>query len=372
MMSVRTVFLKLHLWIGLASALLVLVLAATGTILVFDNDIDRVLNPQLLTVSTRGPNLPLATLIQRVRAQLGNRPLINVGMYARQDLAWSTVVGGKQVSWAWFDPHTGQVTGTRPRDKHFIFYVHQLHVNLLAGKGGQWFVGYGTACLMFLMISGLVLWWRRKLLAMRIEGSWKRINFDLHHISGIYSMVFLLVVVGTGLLMSFPSLWGAVEVFTGDTARIVPDERPESVPQKGVPAISPDQALAIAQKQLPGAQPTFMMIPIGPKAVYNISFKYPEDQTPGGRSQVQIEKYTGEVLWVDNARKASTGLHFANNLRPLHTGDIYGIPSRLVYALASFSVVVQAVTGVIIWLVRTFKKKTASAAAAADPVETAA
>ena len=108
-----------------------------------------------------------------------------------------------------------------------MFYVHQFHTNLLLGKNGQLWVGYGNACLMFLMGYGVILWWKRKMLTLETSASWRRINFDFHHVSGIYSLVFLFVIVGTGLLMSFPNqMWPVVELFTGDTAKEEPEENP--------------------------------------------------------------------------------------------------------------------------------------------------
>jgi uncharacterized iron-regulated membrane protein len=52
-MSIRNIILKLHLWVGMAAALLILLLAASGTLLVYENEIDRLLNP-----SSRSPRNP--------------------------------------------------------------------------------------------------------------------------------------------------------------------------------------------------------------------------------------------------------------------------------------------------------------------------
>jgi uncharacterized iron-regulated membrane protein len=357
-MSIRNIILKLHLWVGMAAALLILLLAASGTLLVYENEIDRLLNPKLLTVTPQPGHMPLQELVTRVRQSFGNQPVVNLGINPRPDLAWQVILGGKAIVFAYVNPHTGQVMGTRKRDASLMFKIHQFHTNLLVGKNGEKLVGYGTLCLAFLILTGLVLWWKRKMLTIQTAGSWRRINFDLHHISGIYSSLFLAVVVFTGLLISFPSaLNPAVELFAGSTEREIPEEKPESQPQKGVPTINPDQALSIARGQLPGASPTFMGLPLGPKGVYGISFKFPEDRTPGGRSQVVLDRYTGGVLWRESSREQPRGVKFANMVRPLHTGDILGGPSRIVYAIASFSVVVQAITGVLIWVLRWRRKK---------------
>jgi uncharacterized iron-regulated membrane protein len=364
----RTAFLKLHLWVGLAAAVLVVLLAATGILLVFEGEIDRALNPKLLTVAPQPQNLPLTELLTKVRQEFKGKVATVIVTQARPDLAWQVGFGPKSVTLAYINPHTGEITGTRARDAYFMVKVHQLHTSLLAGRKGQLLLAAGNACLMFLMITGLILWWKRKMLTIETDGSWRRINFDLHHVSGIYSIAFLFVIVGTGLLMSFHNqLIPVVEVFIGSTAKEKPARQPESTlpEQKDAPGITPDQALQIAQSQLPGASPTFLGLPLGPKAVYDFAFKFPEDGTPGGRSRVVLDQYSGEILWLDNARKVTLGVTFSNNLRPLHTGDLYGWPSRILYALAAFSVVIQAITGIVIWALR-FRKKTAESAQASE------
>jgi len=354
-MAIRNAFLKLHLWMGLGAAVLVFLLALSGTILVFDNEIDRFLNPKLLTVAPQSTNVPITDMIRSVQQAYPGHSVVNIGINARPDLAWQFILGGRGIVFAYVNPHTGAVTGSRARDKNFIYYVHQLHTHLLLGKTGEVIVAYGTLCLLFLMFSGLYLWWQRKLLTIKTAGSWRRINFDLHNLSGFYSLAFLFVVVFTGLMMSFPKpLYPVVYTIAGASPD-EPDEEelpPVPPPQKGARPITPDQAVAIGRTLLPGAQPTFLQIPRGPRANYDLGFKFPEDETPGGRSKVVIDKFSGLPIEVLNSRTASKATRIGNLVRPLHTGDIYGWPSRIVFALASFSVVVQAITGVLIWLLR--------------------
>jgi uncharacterized iron-regulated membrane protein len=359
LMSVRQVFLKLHLWMGLGAGLLVFVLALTGTLLVFDNEIDRLLNPRLLTVAPQANNLPLADLAKRTEQAYPGHRTIAISMNPRPAAAWQVILGGRSLIFAYINPHTGEVLGSRQRDKYFMYYVHQLHTHLLLGRKGDPFVAYGTLCLMFLLLSGLYLWWQRKLLTMQTAGSFRRINFDLHNISGFYSLLFLLVVVFTGLMMSFPTLYPVVHKIAG-ASEDEPDEvdlPPVPAPQKGAKPITPDQALAIGKNLLPGAAPMFVNFPAGPRGSYQISFKYPEDQTPGGRSHVVLDRFYGMPTELVNSRTASKATRIDNLVRPLHTGDIFGWPSRIVFALASFSVVVQAITGVLIWWLRFRKKK---------------
>ena len=60
----------------------------------------------------------------------------------------------------------------------------------------------------------------------RTSASWRRIDFDLHSVLGIYSLVFLFVVVN-GPVMSFPNrMYSVVKLLTSDTTKEGPRRNP--------------------------------------------------------------------------------------------------------------------------------------------------
>ena len=76
---------------------------------------------------------------------------------------------------------------------------------------GRPIVGVGTLIFLVLLISGLVMWWPRKWSNSRYkkrfrikwDGSFKRINYDLHNVLGFYTLVLALGLGITGLVWSF-------------------------------------------------------------------------------------------------------------------------------------------------------------------------
>ena len=80
-----------------------------------------------------------------------------------------------------------------------------------------------------------------------------------------------------------------------------------------------------------------------------VQLKYPEDHTPAGRSRVFLDKYRGTVLLAMSTRTAAAGQHMVDIKRPLHTGDIYGVPTQILWMLGAFILATQAVTGVLMW-----------------------
>src|SRR5262249_56219913 len=77
--------------------------------------------------------------------------------------------------------------------------------------------------------------------------------------------------------------------------------------------------------------------------------KVAEDRTPGGRSQVALDVYTGSPIAVLSTRATHPATKLRSLIRPVHTGDIWGWPSRLLWFCASLAVSVLTVTGVLIW-----------------------
>jgi uncharacterized iron-regulated membrane protein len=77
--------------------------------------------------------------------------------------------------------------------------------------------------------------------------------------------------------------------------------------------------------------------------------RFPEDRTPGGRSRVFVNRYTGDVLAAASTRTAPLGTRIDNLKRSLHTGDVFGKPSEAIWLLASLVMATQVLTGVLMW-----------------------
>lgn len=70
-------------------------------------------------------------------------------------------------------------------------------------------VGTATLMFVFVLISGIVIWWPRTKKALKnslkiVSGKgWRRFCYDLHVAGGMYTLVLLLVMALTGLSWSF-------------------------------------------------------------------------------------------------------------------------------------------------------------------------
>ncbi len=115
-----------------------------------------------------------------------------------------------------------------PRD--WIFNTRMLHQCLLLRYDvGHYIVGGATLIIFVMIITGIVLWWPKNKAALKqrlwfkwkSSTKWKRKNYDLHNIGGIYTFLFVLLFAVTGLVWTF-DWWtnGIYRLLGNDPAKV--------------------------------------------------------------------------------------------------------------------------------------------------------
>ena len=352
-MTVYRTFLLVHRWLALVVAVFLAVIAVSGGLLVLEGPISRARQPH---VTPAGSALPLDTLVQRAYAKVGGGRVTMMLLGDSPDLAWGVSVAlptmgsdGPEAASVTVNPYTGAVLPDPPGPDPLVAFmrkVHMLHTQLLAGQTGSAIVTVVTLVALFLVLSGIVVWWREKLWRVSTSASWKRINFDLHHSLGVFSAVVLLVITSTGLWVRFGKVDDWMRKLNRSPTPRIPTQPPA---EPGTPLLSLDSIASVARAAVPGAAIMNIQLPPSSKAPGMVQLKYPEDHTPAGRSRVFIDKYRGTVLLAMSTRTAEAGQHMIDIKRALHTGDIYGLPTQVLWMLGAFLLATQAVTGVLMW-----------------------
>jgi uncharacterized iron-regulated membrane protein len=338
----RKVLFQLHLIGAAAAGVFIVILGLTGSVMAFEEELDHLTHPRLFHVSPQGPPLTLADLTARVTEAFPGKPVVTYGLGVSPDLPWSVNVGGTIV---FVNEYTGEILGTRTGPT-WLGQIHQLHLRLLAGDTGKTIVSWADVVMLFLSLSGIYLWWPIKRIKINAAASGRRFWFDVHNAVGVCAFLFVFLLAGTGAVIGFDG-WTTPLLYrvTG------------SQPVRGLPAVAavpgariltPDEALAIARRALPLAVPVGINVP-GPKTPYRVAFRYPEDRTPGGRSRIYVSQYDGAVLQTESSRTTAAGTRLVILNRAIHTGDLFGLPTKVVMSLASLAVVVQAITGLMMW-----------------------
>lgn len=352
----RNLIFKVHLWTGLTVGLLLVVAGTTGSILVFDEEIDAVLNPDLLRVAPGEDEAPFQQVVASVTAAFPEHPVSYIRLPRSPGETYEVTTVGADPLEIFVDPYRGTILGVRGKTEGLINVLFDLHVHFLSGETGERVMGVVGVLTLLLVATGIAVWWpgaRRwwDALAVRWGANWKRVNFDLHRAGGIWSAVFLAVTAFTGAGLIFH------DAFLAAANRVTGSEEtppaPVVVPRPDQPWLPLDSLLQRADAALPGGTTTYVAFPAVPQAPLSVRKYFAAALHPNGRSFVYLDPWTGEPLAVERALEVPAGMKALNVLYPLHIGSFGGIAVRVLYAALGFSPLILFVSGCLMWWNRT-------------------
>jgi uncharacterized iron-regulated membrane protein len=365
-----------HLWLGLILGLYAVLVGVTGSILVFQREIDRALNPRLHYVQPAGERIPLERALESVRRA---HPKLEVtGVWVSPERAapyefragtvtytdWSVDrTGLKQV---YVHPYTGEVLGVRPRFGAIFNFLFYLHRDLLLGINGAMLLRWAAIPFAVLLLSGLWLWWpamrnfwnqARLRLTIQRRASYRRLIHDLHNVAGIYPLLILLLPVLTA------AIWGFWEPVEGFVYRLTESKKQQAVVPEARPVAGPslplDRALAIARTRHPGAEIVSLSLGRTGKPVV-VEMTIPTPQIfPPAHLRLSLDPVDGRVLHLEDERQRSQGATVMAWVLPLHIGT-WGAPFgsfadltvRALYCAAGLAPLALFATGVLKWIAK--------------------
>lgn len=365
----RNVMVLLHRWVALILGAFIIIISVTGSLIVIAGPVDRALNAEAdnAAIPAAGrARLPLDSLMASARSR-GEVGSLRLPEGQGREVIASMTNGGE----VFVNQYTGQVLDdriVRQRNAGFIrafFRVNgAIHTSLLGKAIGTQAVVWSTIASVFLILGGIYLWWRDKVWRVQLAASWKRINFDLHHLLGIATFVVLFLMTATGVMMHYPIAGRAIGKLDRFSAA-VPEPTPQSEAASGTPTVSLEAAARAGLAALPGSALRRIAIPADTKRPISIQLSYPESS--GAQGRVWIDRWTGAVLFVQDSRTAGLGTRINRLTGPLHTGGIFGLPTQVIWFLGCWVLVAQAVTGFLMW----WHARPARTAEAARPRKTA-
>jgi uncharacterized iron-regulated membrane protein len=356
-MPLRSVILKIHLFLGLFGALFLVILGLTGGIMAFEGDIPHWLHPDLWYVNPSGPPMPENDLISMVQHQYPRARVVIVQLFRAANLVQiMQLTDGTSV---YVNPYDGSVLGIRTAPDNAdvaLGYIHQLHLRLVPdprswptlASAGKTIVSVAGLLLLILVPTGTFLWWRRKNTSIQWKASWFKIAFDAHQAMGIYAAIFLLIAAFTGIMIGFE--FGEKTYYA--ITRSAPPARPQaftSVPVQGALPVTTEQAMDIARNAIPNASIAMVVRPLRTAGAYTVFLRVPEETSEAVHSTVTIDQFTGKVLNVRNFLTDSAGYRLIRFNRSIHTGDIFGLPTHILTSLSSLLLVAMVITGLITW-----------------------
>jgi len=266
------------------------------------------------------------------------------------------------------NPYTGEVTGdAKTPSSKFFSTIMGLHRWLLLDTNiGRPITGISTLIFIVLEITGLVLWLPGKIKSwskwnawkqgfkLKLSGSWKRVNYDLHNTLGFYTLLLVTIMAITGLCFSFEWFRNGFGAVFG--AKVFPKEEPmESVYTDGK-KIELDQVVLKANSVFAYDGNLRISIPRDSTASISISKTTSGFFTVAGSDRLVFDQYSGAILKTDRFSDKKIGEQVVALIYPIHVGEIFGTFTKIIYFIVCLIATSLPVTGTLIWINK-FKKK---------------
>lgn len=376
-MSIKKVIGKLHLWLGFTSGIVIFIVAVTGCILAFEQEIKSLTQPYLHSKTVEGAvPLPPSRLRAIAEKELPGKPATWV-TYAGKDKSASVMFYKPDPEYyyqVFINPYSGQVLKVWNEEGDFFHFILHGHFYLwLPEKIGQPVVASFTLVFVCMLITGLVLWWPKKKAAAKQRFSikwsarWRRVNYDLHNVLGFYMMGIGLILAITGLVWGFQWFSKSMYFVTSGGKPLAEEYIPVSdttrTPARSL-AYPVDKVWQHVARQAPANAAFFLSYPEKKADAILASVNY----RPGTYYKADLHYYDQYTLKeVPNTgpfagKYAKAG--FADKLRrmnyDIHVGAIFGLAGKVLVFFASLICASLPVTGIYIWWGRRSKKKKAA------------
>lgn len=379
---------KLHLWLGLGIGFLIFIISITGALYVFKDEIENATRKDVIYHNEQNIDqkqvLPIRTLEKAVVAQVKEKyPVhwVNIPIdkkmsylfywYEHDPKGWNYFDEFPIYKVAYVNSYSGKVLGTYDEKNGFFQIVKMIHWSfLLKQSWGTYVVGIPVLIFVFMLISGIILWWPKNKAARKQRFSfkwknvknWKRKNYDLHNVLGFYASVFALIFSITGLFYAFLFVQSSIYfIFSGgktaypDFSSIktkAPIEwRTEGTLDKisnTVKAKYPDSynfSIDLGHEHMDDHEhPNFEVY------VKHLSYSYHKS------SSLIFDENSGELLHTHDMKDKNFGEKTVGANYDIHVGSILGLPTKIIAFIVSLTCASLPVTGFMIWWGRRKKK----------------
>jgi len=399
----RHFWLLLHRYAGLLMALILVVVGLTGSVLVFVDELEAIVSPQLFPPVRSGTPLDAASLAERAEA-LAPQALADSVYFGHPGtvLVWMSPRTSPETNkpfsltfnQLFLDPITGVELGRRQTGNglpsgwgEVLPFIYRLHYNLSLDLFGMWVLGITALVWTLDCFVGFYLtlptarrkdrasklldrptqvaptkpsYWQRWKPAWWVK--WRtstyRTNFDLHRASGLWVWLALLVFAWSAVYMNLHD-----QVYAPMTRLVLdypkqPWEFPPLAPTQKVPAMAwPDlKAKLDPMMQSKAQQHGFTVVrPVSlwmdrERGLFHYTVHSNLDfQDKRGRTELVVDAATGDFKELTLPTGQHNGMTVTNWLATLHEANVFGMPYRVFVSLFGVIIVMLSVTGVYIW-----------------------
>ncbi len=397
-----------HFYVGILVAPMLLIMAITGALYLFEHEIERVWYANLMQIKPQVKPQQSAISIQQqavlITKQYPSAQIVHV-IYPRavdESFTWKISNNGVDED-VFIDAYQAKILGKVESDWRLMAVISRLHGKLLIDKiggyaVGSWLVELTVSWVMVMMVTGACLWWPRKrqsagVVYPRLQEKGRKFWRDIHAVPAFFNLFFVVFLIFSGL--PWTSFWGDRLASLGtlntnlasspgfnatptlgdsqthehhhenaDLPWAVRKAEAPTVQDGAMQFISLDKLTATLQANSIDTSKPKLMIVLPQTPIDVISVSYSPMQAQGQRT-LYINPYSGAVMqdipWQQYSALGKT-VEFSV---ATHQGKQFGAINQLALLVVCITLVTIVIAGITMWLKRR-SKNTLSAPIAAS------
>ena len=382
----RKIFRNIHLWLSVPFGILITLICFSGAALVFEKEVMELCHRELYFVKKVEAPLPMEQLMTKVAATLPDSVSVTgVNISSDPERAYQVTLSKPRRASMYVDQYTGEITGKYERAPffNFMFRMHRWLLDSMKQDGGifwgKMIVGTSTLMFVFVLISGVVVWWPRTRKALKnslkivANKGWRRFWYDLHVAGGMYALVFLLSMALTGLTWSFQ--WYRTGFYKTFGVEVQPsmghgnaaanatakggkrDGKPEGREGRGAHRYSPYTNWQQVYEQLAEANPDYKQISVSDGSA---SVAVPRFGNQRGTDRYKFNPRNGEITETTLYKDLDNSGKIRGWIYSVHVGSWGGMLTRILTFVAALIGASLPLTGYYLWIRKKIKRRPAS------------
>lgn len=373
-MNIKRLCYLLHLWIGLATGIIVFVVSITGAIYLFKDEISSTCQPWKKVEVRNQPFLQPSKLIEIANTQSHQESPSAITIGEKDEAVWVDYFGEKGQTTIYLNPYDGKIIHTSHLGTdEFDFYRFILNGHLymwFPRTIGKPLVSYGVLLFFLTLLTGLVIWMPKhmtthllkKRLAFHRPFKWSRFVYDLHNVLGIYMLLPIIVVSITGLIFGLD--WfshGIYQLASGGKqmeAYTLPPSDSLHIQSK---TASIDLLQAKILKESPNAVQYYYVLPADSLGSYRVSVVH-EKGSYYKQDNLFFDQYTLKELkgtgpYAGRYKDGTPADKLIHATLDLHEGIILGWIGKIIMLFAALTSASLPITGFLLWRRKKNQKK---------------
>jgi uncharacterized iron-regulated membrane protein len=362
-MTFRKIFFWLHLLAGIITGIVVMIMSVTGIALTYQKQITDWADKKICMINpapgTR--HLPVEDIaavffksrpdVQSFTLSISSDPQMPAGASISR---FETIL---------INPYNAEILGTGSEKARLFFqtmtnwhrWLALSRENLGTGRA---VTGACNLAFLFLVISGIYLWWPRRWTRRILRSvAWFRLglspkarDFNWHNVFGIWFTIPLVLIVISAVVISYPWATNLLYRLSGSeiSSSGSPKSRPTENPIKDLSLKLEGIDLMLAKIKNDAGEWRSISFQIPPAS--NDRAEFAVNMGYGGQPQLRTtftaNISNAEIISRSRFKDLDPGLRARLWMRFVHTGEYYGLPGQTIAGIASIAAVILVWTGI--------------------------